>query len=64
MNILDQMPRKLRDQLERDVHARIPEEWVRRGYHWCDGSDGILVGPGDSEMQACCCDFQWLKQWK
>ena len=61
MSTLNQMPLELRIKLERDINARIPQEWVQKRYHWCDDWDGLLVGPDDPEMQACCCDLSWLK---
>lgn len=31
------------------------EEEVRDGWHFCPDWDGLLVGPGMSELQGCTC---------
>jgi hypothetical protein len=38
-----------------DGEAELTAAEVSEGWHWCMEFDGLLVGPGMSELRACFC---------
>jgi hypothetical protein len=33
----------------------LTKEEMAEGWHWCNEWDGLLVGPGDRELECCSC---------
>ena len=44
-------------ELMNDQLARLSAADMDAGWHWCYEWDGLLVGPGMEELEACCCDY-------
>lgn len=42
-------------QESKDPHIRISDAELAEGWHWCAEFDGLLVGPGMSELRFCKC---------
>lgn len=38
-----------------DQQAALTDDELKRGWHWCCDWDGLLVGPGMTEQEGCCC---------
>lgn len=44
-------------ELERNPTAKLTEEELASGWHWCREFDFMLVGPGMEEKACCLCPF-------
>ena len=53
----------------------LTDEERKAGYHWCPDWDGLMIGPGDKEVDACHCqqlvpiekdegDLMTFEEWK
>jgi hypothetical protein len=42
-------------ELNNSTQGSLTTKEVNEGWHWCDEWDGLLVGPGMSEMNCCSC---------
>lgn len=49
------MDRKRWNELMNDDSTELTPEEVAQGWHWCWEWDGLLVGPGMKELEACVC---------
>ena len=49
------MDRHRYEELEADPNARLTDDELAEGWHWCHEWDQMLVGPGMPEMDACHC---------
>jgi hypothetical protein len=41
--------------LSKSEHLNLTEEEIKYGWHFCHEWDGLLVGPGMKEAEACLC---------
>ena len=42
--------------LMEDDSIELTRDEISQGWHWCNEFDGLLVGPGMSEMEFCKCE--------
>ncbi len=49
------MPRERWIELMANDDLQLTLEEMAGGWHWCNDYDGLLVGPGMSERENCCC---------
>lgn len=43
-------------ELMNSLDAELTEDELKKGYHFCQDYDGLLVGPESPEIQTCTCD--------
>lgn len=56
------MTRKEHYVLERDPEAKLTEEQLKDGWHFCNEWDGMLIHITQPEYEACLCD-EYRKTW-